>query len=686
MFNRLFNQSIVRITAMTALLGSIATPVRALVHTITEIRIPMPDTHPGTGQPVELAADRYLPNSGTGPWPVILIQTPYGKGNSLDSIVGDRGADPLFNSPHYAWVVMDWRGTGSSGSENMGYDGCPPTDADGYEAVEWISRQSWCVPGRVGTWGASALGNIQARTAARRPPSLRCCVPMVYHFREWYDQCYPGGVYARDRNDFVYGLFGGLELVRSLPLKSNGWQLIEKAGRPSDLTVPMLHITGWYDHETLQTIREMQEIQTQGGPGAVGRQKLLVGPWAHGEVGLSVQNERSYPMAEFADSIEALAFFDHYLRDLPNNWEGRPAVRFFQMNADRWMESPSWPPASVDTAFHLHANRQLARPLPEDPANRATWTSDPADPAPSLCGALLWPPTVRQGPGDLSALDARPDLTYFETAPLHEPLAIAGHPRATLWVRCDAVDTDLHLRLTEVLPDGRAMLLVDAVRRASLRLGFTTRQWLAPDQDYEVPVDLPPVAVTIPVGHRLRLYVASANYDRFDVNQQDGSNLSDEPGATPIAATITLTTDAARPSRLILPVISPPEPDGDADGLPDWWEIHYFGNALSAGPAEDSDGDGVANQEERIALTDPTDPSSRLLLTIQPAPAPAGERACLLRWTSVAERDYAIYRSPDLVDWEQVGSRHIGTPPWNEDQVPGPQESAPAFFKVAPVP
>jgi hypothetical protein len=49
--------------------------------------------------------------------------------------------------------------------------------------------------------------------------------------------------------------------------------------------------------------------------------------------------------------------------------------------------------------------------------------------------------------------------------------------------------------------------------------------------------------------------------------------------------------------------------DADGDGLPDNWEITYFGN-LSKGGAADSDGDGYTNLEEYQKRTDPTDPNS----------------------------------------------------------------------------
>jgi len=45
--------------------------------------------------------------------------------------------------------------------------------------------------------------------------------------------------------------------------------------------------------------------------------------------------------------------------------------------------------------------------------------------------------------------------------------------------------------------------------------------------------------------------------------------------------------------------------DTDGDGLPDDWEIQYFGG-LSQGPGGDFDGDGLTNLQEYQAVTDPT--------------------------------------------------------------------------------
>lgn len=52
------------------------------------------------------------------------------------------------------------------------------------------------------------------------------------------------------------------------------------------------------------------------------------------------------------------------------------------------------------------------------------------------------------------------------------------------------------------------------------------------------------------------------------------------------------------------------EEDIDDDGLPDWWEIQYFGD-LSQDACGDFDGDTFTNLEECEAGTDPTDPDDK---------------------------------------------------------------------------
>jgi len=522
-----------------------AMPAAGFKHVRQPVTIPMRD-----GQ--LLAADVYLP-AQAGRWPVVLVQTPYDKRQFVLVFTTELSDDALLKSPDFAFVVTDWRGFyGSADAAVAGYD----RGLDGYDTVEWIAAQPWC-DGNIGTWGASALGVIQFQTAAKRPLHLRGAVPIVSHMCDVYELYYPGGVWARNKNSFVGDHFGGEDVLMAHPLEDAAWAAIEGGGvRAEQINVPMLHISGWYDHETDLSLAVAADVQAHGGESARGRQKVLVGPWSHSAVGKAEQGELSFPGAAGESSRLAAQFFDRYLRGIANGWEGRAAFRTFAINAEAWCDADTWPPGATSLRrYYLMAEGSLAQAATPPATAERVYISDPANPVPTLFGAILVQEHATQGPGDIAAIETRPDVLTFTTPILSEPLRIEGTVTATLWVRCDAVDTDLAVRMTQVTPDGRSLLLVDGMRRASLRDSFARRALLDPGTPVVVGVALPLVAVIVPAGHRLRFDIASSNYDRFDVNMQDGSSLSDQPGARATPANVRILLSADHPSTVDLPVV-----------------------------------------------------------------------------------------------------------------------------------
>ncbi|MDX2176249.1 MAG: CocE/NonD family hydrolase [Candidatus Sumerlaeia bacterium] len=518
----------------------------AVVHSRTPAQIPMRDAQ-------SLAADVYLP-PGEGPWPTVLIQTPYEKFFYIPVFTTEFARDPLLKSPDYAFVTLDWRGFGDSAG--AAYQGAPTRGEDGFDAVGWIASQPWS-DGQVATWGASALGTVQLMTALQRPPALRACVPMVCHYGERYGIWYRGGVYYKNRNDFVADFYGFGDIFRDRPLRNFFWDATEAAIPSFDgIETPMLFVSGWYDHETQATIDEFARLRAAQGPGSPTR--LLIGPWSHSAIDRTEQGQRAYPAAEFASSTAALAFFDRHLRGAGG--AATAPVTLFQMNEDRWLAFDSWPPTGTQSAaMHLAEGGLLA----DAPGASATvsYASDPLTPVPSLFGAILREETGgTQGPGDLSPLVGRADTLYFETAPLAEPLRLAGSQRAVLRISADAPDVDLAVRLVEVPPGGERFLVAEGMRRASLRDSFEAKALLQPGDPVEVAVATEPTMATIPAGHRLGVLVASTNFDLFEPNPQDGSDYLDSPGAAPRGAAVELRVGGADGSRLELSVL----PQGSA--------------------------------------------------------------------------------------------------------------------------
>ena len=64
----------------------------------------------------------------------------------------------------------------------------------------------------------------------------------------------------------------------------------------------------------------------------------------------------------------------------------------------------------------------------------------------------------------------------------------------------------------------------------------------------------------------------------------------------------------------LLAIIAPrnivADEDFDQDGLPDWWELEYFGD-FSCGADDDPDNDDFTNLEEYEAGTSPIDSTSK---------------------------------------------------------------------------
>ena len=414
----------------------------AFVHLRQIVSVPMRDGR-------SLAADLFLP-AASGQWPVVVIQTPYNRLGFVPVFVTNASADPLLKSPHYAFLVVDWRGF--YGSADAAYAGSPTRGQDGHDVVQWAAAQPWCT-GAVGTWGASALGLVQFLTAIEQPAALKGCVPIVASYRTWYESMYGGGVYLRNINGFINDYFlGGTNPALNHPYRDAFWTITEGlSDRDAQLTVPMLHVGGWYDHNIVFTLAESGLIQTGGGLGAAGNQKVIIGPWSHGRVGQVTQNEQSYPAAEHAGSAAALEFFDHVLRGQANGYPSQPVIRYFRMNDDAWRTAAAWPPpGTVATDYYMTIDGGLDLAAPVVASTSRSYVADPASPVPTVCGAIIVETSATQGPCDLSSLESRPDVLAFSTPPLSAPLTIEGESTATLWITCTTTDTDIMVRMTPV--------------------------------------------------------------------------------------------------------------------------------------------------------------------------------------------------------------------------------------------
>ncbi|NOZ93395.1 MAG: CocE/NonD family hydrolase [Acidobacteria bacterium] len=514
--------------------------------------VPAPDGTP-------LATDVYLPLLGSS-WPVILIRTPYGKDGMHDTCVAA-------NILGYACVAQDTRGRFDSGGEDTVFRDDGP---DGRAALEWLAGQEFC-NGKVGTFGGSALGITQYMMAPGAPGILKCQVPVFATADLYHVAMFQGGVL---RHSLVYNWLEGQGSLGYLPVILDHrwwdawWAEATPLLHPQEVRVPTLHVAGWYDIFLQGNLEAFTAWQELGGEGARGRQNLVVGPWTHGyDPGGTTAGQLSYPESSQLDPVVlTLDYLEHWLKGKDNGVAGWPPVRIYLMGAvgeagapgNVWIDLDRWPPALPRRQLFLTAAGGLAW-TPPDPG-QVDLVADPADPVPTLGGANLFPNLevdgrpMGSGPWDQRSVEDRPDVLSFTTPVLASPVTVAGRLWAHLWVLPDTPDLDLSVRLTDVYPDGRSMLVIDGIARARFRCGEDRECLLTPGVAARIDVDLWSTAIVFNAGHRIRVDIAGSNWPRFEVNPNDGGSL-DEPPGSGVVAHPRILVGPVHPSSLDLPVL-----------------------------------------------------------------------------------------------------------------------------------
>ncbi|HSZ51411.1 MAG TPA: CocE/NonD family hydrolase [Caulobacteraceae bacterium] len=355
----------------------------------------------------------------------------------------------------------------------------------------------------------------------------------------------------------------------------------------------MIHVSGWYDpYSRTATTNYMGLSRRKRGP-----VRLIIGPWTHGDRSLTYAGDVDFGSQATLDGNVApdfltlrLRWFDAWLKGERNGVQADPAVRIFVMgggsgrrnaqgrldHGGRWRAERDWPiPDTRLTDYHLHGDGRLSTRTPAAGAAPLAYAFDPDRPVPSIGGTITSGKPVMvggafdqvEGPRFFGSrepyapLAARPDVLVFETEPLGEDVEVTGAIEARLFIASDRPDTDFTFKLIDVhppsedYPEGFAMNLTDGILRARYRKSWEHPEMLTPGEVQEVRIDAFPTSNLFKAGHRIRIDVSSSNFPHFDVNPNTGA--PEALGLTRQVARNTLFVDAARPSRVILPIIPP---------------------------------------------------------------------------------------------------------------------------------
>jgi hypothetical protein len=560
-------------------------PLRVRVE--TGVKVPMRDG-------VALVADVYRPDE-PGRYPVLLQRTPYNRRHP------DTGV--LLASHGYVVVFQDTRGRYDSEGEFYPFR---HEAQDGYDTVEWAAALPYA-DGKVGMFGGSYVGATQMLAATARPPHLVAIQPTVTASEYYEGWTYQGGA---PMQWFASSWASGLAVdtlrrkadpkahprdwVEALPPEQyrlletpptaalapyfqdwfrhetadDYWRAVRVSDHYGQMAVVALHSAGWHDIFSTGSIRNYLGMRAGAAtPEARAGQRLMVGPWAHwdtspeGKVG-----EVVFGKAAVVDEDRLLLdWSDYTLKGKANDYATGAPVRIFVMGDDAWRDEQEFPPARARSVrYYLHSVKGArtaagdgvlsAVPPRREPADRFTY--DPADPVRTLGGRLCCGAAYQPGPFDQRPNESRRDVLVYSTPSLEKDLEVTGFITAEIQAATSAADTDFTAMLVDVDPSGYARYLADGIVRARYRRSRENAEPIVPGQIETYAIDLWATSNVFKAGHRLRLYVSSSNFPRFDRNPNTGESTADS--ARMVKAQQTVYHDAAHPSALILPVVPRP--------------------------------------------------------------------------------------------------------------------------------
>jgi len=541
---------------------------------------------------VTLAADVYRPVSDEK-FPVILQRTPYNRAG------GAQTANELA-SHGYVVVMQDTRGRFDSGGEFYPFRN---ESADGYDTVEWAASLDQS-NGKVGMFGGSYVGATQMLAAMAVPPHLVAIFPYVtaseYYdgwtyqngaLMQWFSSSWTSGLAVDTLRRQADSAQAPKEWVNQLPLHDYTilkapatsslapyfrdwlsherddayWQQWRVSDYYSRMTVMGLHAGGWHDLFLKGSIKNYTGLHQQAATAeARAGQRLIVGPWAHaqtspaGKIGDVVFGKA----AVLDNTATALKWFDYTLKGIKNEYTSAAPVRLFIMGENVWRDEQEFPLARTRyTKFYLHSTKgansvagdgSLSSTPPEAERNDE-FDYDPQNPVPTIGGRLCCGRALPPGPADQRPNESRSDVLVFSTPPLTQDTEVTGFISLELYAATSAVDTDFTALLVDVDESGYARFLTDGIVRARYRESTKQAALITPGKVYRYAIDLWATANVFKAGHRIRLYISSSNFPRFNRNMNTGEDVI--AATKPVRAHQTIYHDRDHGSVLMLPVI-----------------------------------------------------------------------------------------------------------------------------------
>lgn len=463
---------------------------------------------------VDLHTEVFLPD-GPGPWPTILIMSPY---NNLD-----RTLDPLgelevsfresYVSRGYAVVATDVRGTGNS-------EGCmdmmgAKEQQDGFDVVEWIAEQEWS-DGNVGMFGASYVGTTPSAAAIMAPPHLKTIVPIAGVTNQWRNTYQNGVPYNGRFYPVLYEVLVGAPPPRDVE-RGPDWLVNTAAGacdqeeaiahtspgtyemgvyddywaernytmRAKNVQASVFYVQGFTDRAVnpMEAIYWFNEIDAP--------KKAWLGQWAH-----------MYPPREDWDDT-LLAWFDHWLKGIDTGIMETPQVEVFT-NLDTIRLDTAWPPLNA-SALALRLSPGTLGATSDEGSESYEYNA--------LADHAGFGPARAPVDGGLT----------YTTEALPAPAHVAGIPIMHLRGSVDADNTYWLCEIWDV--GGESDVFVsEGWMNAHLHEGFDHSAPLTPGEEYDFLFKFEPREYVFEAGHSIELRILASDEGVFPFDEPRTTN------------------------------------------------------------------------------------------------------------------------------------------------------------------
>jgi uncharacterized protein len=441
---------------------------------------------------IALRADVYRPTT-PGRYPVLVSASPYPRQiQNLGAPLGfiEAGASDFFVPRGYVHVIANVRGTGGSEGTFGFFDAEERRDM--HDLVEWAGGQPWS-DGNVGMIGISYFAMTQLEAAVEQPPHLKAIFPVAASIDLYEAAVHNGlpstsfltpylsmigmtsghdsGFYRNRVVDAVRYLLKTPAIHRRFETMNGeaaivalkGLLKLNHAPHPWDdlwraCVVEHQTYDEWWEERSLLPLLDRVKVPVYLGcdwdnvpmhlPSTFRAWHALTNSPA---VRVAMLGEHGLAWPWESLHIEALAWFDHWLKGHDTGiLEGDP-IRYFLPGADEWRSTATWPLEGT-------AHRWLAL--------RADGTLDTDEGAPGSRQLIA----LGHGLNREATSEADPPLSLaWSSAPLERDVDVVGEAELQLQAISTAPDTAWIAVLQDVDPAGGVTNVTAGYLRASLR-------------------------------------------------------------------------------------------------------------------------------------------------------------------------------------------------------------------------